>query len=126
VCIGHDSVMDPWYPLGYGDPLQAAFVLAHYGQMSGAEELGRLLEMITAGPARALGIEGYGLAEGSPASLVVYEAPTETDAIRLLPRRRLVLRRGQIVARTEPARTTVTWDGREEAVDFMPHPVDSR
>jgi cytosine deaminase len=34
VCIGHDSVMDPWYPLGYGDPLQAAFVLVHYGQMS--------------------------------------------------------------------------------------------
>src|ERR1700682_1481512 len=24
-CIGHDSVMDPWYPLGYGDPLQGAF-----------------------------------------------------------------------------------------------------
>ena len=35
VCIGHDSVMDPWYPLGYGDPLQAAFVLVHLGQMSG-------------------------------------------------------------------------------------------
>ena len=34
VCIGHDSVMDPWYPLGYGDPLQCASVLAHYGQMS--------------------------------------------------------------------------------------------
>ena len=31
VCIGHDSVMDPWYPLGYGDPLQAAFVLVHLG-----------------------------------------------------------------------------------------------
>jgi cytosine deaminase len=29
VCIGHDSVIDPWYPLGYGDPLQAAFVLLH-------------------------------------------------------------------------------------------------
>jgi cytosine/creatinine deaminase len=47
VCIGHDSVMDPWYPLGYGDPLQAAFVLAHYGQMSGDQELRRLIEMIT-------------------------------------------------------------------------------
>ena len=120
VCIGHDSVMDPWYPLGCGDPLQAAFVLAHYGQMSGAEELRRLLDMITVAPARALGLEGYGLSEGSPASLVVYDAPGETDAIRLIPRRRLVLRRGQVVARTEPARTSVTWDGREELVDFLP------
>jgi cytosine deaminase len=120
VCIGHDSVMDPWYPLGYGDPLQAAFVLAHYGHMSGAEELKRLLEMITVCPARALGLEDYGLETGDPASLVVYDAPGEVDAIRLIPRRRLVLRRGRVVARTEPARTTVTWDGREEPVDFLP------
>jgi cytosine deaminase len=120
VCIGHDSVMDPWYPLGYGDPLQAAFVLAHYGQMSGAEELTRLFDMITVAPARALGVQDYGLEEGAPASLVVYDAPGELDAIRLIPRRRLVLRRGRVVARTEPAQTTVTWDGREETVDFLP------
>jgi cytosine deaminase len=121
VCIGHDSVMDPWYPLGCGDPLQAAFVLAHYGHMSGAEELRRLVEMITVNPARALGLDaaGYGLAEGGPASLVVFDAPTEMDALRLLPRRRLVLREGRVVARTEPARTTVVWDGREEPVDFL-------
>ena len=31
VAVGHDSVMDPWYPLGFADPLQAASVLAHYG-----------------------------------------------------------------------------------------------
>ena len=47
VCVGHDSVMDPWYPLGYGDPLQAAFVLVHLGQMSGDGELRQLIEMIT-------------------------------------------------------------------------------
>src|SRR5260370_27250603 len=47
VCIGHDSVMDPWYPLGYADPLQAASVLAHYGQMSGFEEIRSLLDMIS-------------------------------------------------------------------------------
>src|SRR5438309_4936883 len=76
VCIGHDSVMDPWYPLGYGDPLQAAFVLAHYAQMSGAEELERLLDMITVAPAQALGLEGYGLAEGAPANLCALAAPT--------------------------------------------------
>lgn len=119
VCIGHDSVMDPWYPLGLGDPLQAAFVLAHHGHMSGADELPRLIDMITVNPARALGLEGYGLVEGAPASLVVFDAPSPEDAIRLLARRRLVLRAGRVVARTEPARTRVVWDGREEAVDFL-------
>jgi cytosine deaminase len=122
VCVGHDSVMDPWYPLGYGDPLQAAFVLAHYGHMSGAGDPGRLFEMITVNPARALGLDGYGIAEGNPASLVVFEAPGEMDALRLVPRRRLVLRAGATVARTEPAQTTVVWDGREEEVDFLNAP----
>jgi cytosine/creatinine deaminase len=121
-CIGHDSVMDPWYPLGYGDPLQAAFVLAHYGQMSGAGELGTLVDMITGYPARALGIENYGLEVGNRADLVVYAAPSEMDAIRLVAPRRLVLRAGKVVARTEPAVTSVVWNGVEEPVDFLKPP----
>jgi cytosine deaminase len=119
VCVGHDSVMDPWYPLGYGDPLQAAFVLAHYGQMSGHGELRTLIDMITVNPAQALGLEGYGLEPGCRADLCAYAAPTEMDAIRLVAPRRLVIRGGRIVARTEPAQTTVVWDGREESVDFL-------
>src|SRR5437879_3832726 len=119
VCVGHDSVMDPWYPLGYGDPLQAAFVLAHYGQMSGHNELRTLIDMITFNPASALGLEGYGLLPGCRADLCAFAAPTAMDAIRLVAPRRLVLRGGKIVARTEPAHTTVVWDGREEIVDFL-------
>jgi cytosine deaminase len=118
-CIGHDSVMDPWYPLGYGDPLQAAFVLAHYGQMSGYGELKTLIDMITKNPASALGLEGYGLEPGCKADLCVFAAPTEMDAIRLVAPRKLVVRGGKIVARTEPAQTTVVWDGREEMVDYL-------
>ena len=86
---------------------------------SGADELKRLVDMITVNPARALGVEGYGLDEGAPASLVVFDAPSEMDALRLLPRRRLVLREGRVVARTRPPETTVVWDGREEPVDFL-------
>ena len=119
VCIGHDSVMDPWYPLGYGDPLQAAFVLAHYGQMSGDHELRTLIEMITVNPAAALGLEDYGLEPGCKADLCAFAAPSEVDAIRLVAPRKLVLRGGKVIARTEPAQTTVVWDGREEAVDFL-------
>jgi len=119
VCVGHDSVMDPWYPLGYGDPIQSAFVLAHYGQMSGHGELRTLMDMVTWNPASALGLEQYGLLPGCKADLVAFAAPTEHDAIRLIAPRKLVMRGGKIVARTEPARTTVMWNDREELVDFL-------
>ena len=119
VAIGHDSVMDPWYPLGYGDPAQAAFVLAHLGHMSGAAELPYLLEMITTNPARALGVDAGRVRVGGPASLVVFDAPTPEDALRRVTPRFLVLRDGVVVARTEPARTTVTALGQTRDVTFL-------
>lgn len=119
VCIGHDSVMDPWYPLGHGDPVQAAFVLAHLGQMSGDEELRRLVAMVTTAPAAALGLPDPALVPGAPADLVVHDAPSEADAVRLVPRRLLVLKAGRTVASTVPAQTTVVWHGTERAVDFL-------
>jgi cytosine deaminase len=122
VAIGHDSVMDPWYPLGFGDPLQAAFVLAHLGHMSGDQELRTLIDMITVAPATALGVPDYGLHIGAPANLVVFDARSEAEALRLQRPRHLVLRAGKVVAATEPARSTVHWDGRAEEVDFRPRP----
>jgi len=119
VCIGHDSVMDPWYPLGYGDPLQAAFVLVHLGQMSGDAELRQLIEMITTNSALALGVPDYGLRTGGAADLVVFDAPSESDALRLVAPRTLVLRGGKIVARATPAQHMVLWDGTEEQVTFL-------
>ena len=94
-------------------------MLAHYGQMSGHNELRTLIDMITTNPAAALGLEGYGLEPGCKADLCAFAAPTEMDAIRLVAPRKLVLRGGKVVARTEPAQTTVVWDGREEAVDYL-------
>jgi cytosine deaminase len=120
VAIGHDSVMDPWYPLGHGDPLQAAFVLAHLGHMSGDQELRTLIDMITVAPAAALGVADYGLHVGGPADLVVFDARSEAEALRLQRPRHQVLRAGRLVAATEPARSTVTWDGKEEEVTFRP------
>lgn len=120
VSIGHDSVMDPWYPLGYGDPVQAAFVLAHTAHLSGATELPRLLEMVTTNPAAALGLTDYGLRVGGPADLVVFDAPTPQDVIRLVSPRWLVLRGGTVVARTAPARSSVVAQGALQQVTFRP------
>ena len=94
-------------------------ILAHYGQMSGHGELRTLIDMITRNPANALGLEGYGLEPGCRADLVAFAAPTEMDAIRRVSPRKLVLRAGRVVARTEPSHSTVVWDGREEEVDFL-------
>jgi cytosine deaminase len=119
VSVGHDSIMDPWYPLGYGDPLQAAFVLVHLGHMSGDAELRQLQDMITVNPAAALGLDDYGLRVGGPADLVVFDAPTFADALRLVAPRFLVMRAGRVVAQTRPAQTSVFWNGVEESVDFL-------
>jgi cytosine deaminase len=75
--------------------------------------------MITTDAARTLGLPENRLRPGDPADLVVFDAPTDVDALRLVARRTLVLRGGRTLARAEPARTTVTWDGVEEDVTFL-------
>jgi cytosine/creatinine deaminase len=91
----------------------------HLGQLSGDAELRRLIEMITVNPAAALSVPDYGLRPGGPADLVVFDAPSEADALRLIAPRTLVLRRGKIVARATPAQHIVSWQGTEEPVTFL-------
>jgi cytosine deaminase len=75
--------------------------------------------MVTVNPAAALGLTDYGLRAGAPADLVVFDAPTAVDALRLVAPRYLVLRAGRVVARTRPAQASVTWHGTEEEVSFL-------
>jgi cytosine deaminase len=119
VAFGHDSIMDPWYPLGVGDPVQSCFVMVHYGHMSGHDELAEMLDFVTTRAADCLGLADYGLVEGRQADLVVFDAPTPVDAVRTLAVRTAVVSRGKVVARTSPPRTMVTIDGRESPVTFL-------
>ncbi|MGH2374062.1 MAG: amidohydrolase family protein, partial [bacterium] len=119
VCIGHDSIMDPWYPLGVGDPVQACFVMVHYGQLSGYDELNTILDMVTTRAAACFGLTDYGLAEGKRADLVVFDAPTPMDVVRRIAPRRAVISRGRLVAQTVPARSEVILEGSPEVVTFQ-------
>ena len=117
VACGHDSIMDPWYPLGRGSMLDALSMLVHVAQMTGRTELFRAYEMVTTNPARAAEVP-YGIAEGKPANFVVFDCADEAEAIRLRPAARLVVRNGRVVAETEPARSVVHVDGQAQPVTF--------
>lgn len=103
VACGHDSVMDPWYPMGDGDPLKAAFVLMHYAQIIGADERPWLFRMLTDMPAAAFGLAQHAVTEGAPANLILWDVSSEDEALRRLPPRRAVIRNGAIVAERDPA-----------------------
>jgi cytosine deaminase len=117
VACGHDSIMDPWYPLGRGSMLDALSMLVHVAQMTGRAELFRAYEMVTTNPARAAEVE-YGVKEGQPANFVVFDCADEAEAIRLRPAARWVVRLGRVVAETEPARSTVHHAGAPHEVTF--------
>jgi cytosine/creatinine deaminase len=117
VACGHDSIMDPWYPLGRGSMLDALSMLVHVGQMTGRTELFRAYEMVTMNPARAAEVE-WGVKEGRTANFVVFDCEDEAEAIRLRPAARWVVRGGRIVAETEPAHSTVFEADAAHSVTF--------
>jgi cytosine deaminase len=103
VSLGYDNIMDPWYPLGTGGMLQPAHMAVHACHMTSREEVTACFDMVTENAARTLGLEGYGVAEGNPASFVLVDAPGKWDAIRRLATTTLVVRDGEVIAQAQPA-----------------------
>jgi len=89
--------------------------------MSGAKEIPQVWDMITTNSAKAFGAsdKDYGITVGNPADLVLLDAETEFDALRRIAPRLLVIRNGQIVARTTPSETVLCRKGwKKEFIDF--------
>jgi cytosine/creatinine deaminase len=112
VALSHDDIRSPFYPLGTGNPLDAAHMAAHLAHMSGRAEMRSLLGMITEGGAAAMNLEVYGFLGGvmkdrAPASFLLFDAKDASDLIsqRLAPR--YVFRNGAVIAETLPAVTSL-------------------
>ncbi len=118
VACGHDSIMDPWYPLGRGSMLDALSMLVHVGQMTGRGELFRAYEMVTTNAARAAEVD-YGVEEGKPANFIVLDCEDEAEAIRLRPPARWVVRLGRVVAETEPSHSVIHAAAGDEPVTYI-------
>jgi cytosine deaminase len=125
VALGHDSIMDPWFPLGRGDMLAAAQLALFLCHMSGRAEVDDVFDLITAQAARVLRVQDrYGIEEGKPADFLILDAPSAFEALRLLPPRLHVFKAGRRVAGTTPA-TSAIYRRDEEAgspVTFRAHP----
>ena len=90
-------------------------------QMTGVEEIADTLDLITTNAARVLRIEErYGVEEGKPADFLVVDAPTASEALRLIPARLHVFKAGVEVARTTPASSRIRPGDGERAVTYRP------
>jgi cytosine deaminase len=118
VSLGYDCVMDPWYALGTGNMLDAAHMAVHVCQMMGQAEIDACYDMVAWGGAATLKLgEGYGIAEGREANLVVLPAANRFEAIRTRVGPRVVVSRGRVLCETGGGETR--W-GEEEPVNGRP------
>ena len=118
VAFGHDCVMDPWYSLGSHDMLEVAQMGLHVGQMTGVAEMKGCFDAVTVNGAKTLNLEGYGLAPGCNADLVVLQANDPIEALRLRPARLFVIRRGAVIAECPAVESKVSIGNRTLNVDF--------
>jgi len=118
VAFGHDGLMDPWYSLGSHDMIDVAHMGLHVGQMTGVKQIRRIFDTITYNGAKVLGLEGYGLEPGCKGDMVILQARTPQEALRLRPARLFVVRRGEVIAETPPVTSRLKMGNRTAEVDF--------
>ncbi len=99
VCCGSDGIRDTWGPYGNADMLERAMILGLRNNLRRDDEVELAVDIITSGGAKAMALEGYGLKPGDWADLVLVDAETPADAVVSRPPRKLVLKRGRVVAR---------------------------
>lgn len=98
VFAGSDNIRDAWSPYGNGDMLDRA---RHIGYLNGLEtdaDLRLAFDLITRNTADALGLVGYGIAEGARADLIAVRAEGIPEAVAAAPPRLLVVKAGRVVA----------------------------
>ena len=99
VAVSTNNIVNPFTPYGHPDLLRQVLVSAMAMHLGNLDQMGWLLELITTNAARAIGLEGYGLAEGCRADLVVLDARDAAQAITEQAEKLYVIKNGRIVAR---------------------------
>lgn len=106
VCIAQDSIMDPWYPIGTGNPLRELEMCIHACQLMGYDEMLRAVDLVTDNAAKALCLSGeYGIEPGKPANFIVLDTDGPYEMIRDMPPVLYSVHRGRVIAKRPHAET---------------------
>ena len=114
VCLGHDDVFDPWYPLGTANMLQVLHMGLHVCQLMGYGQINDGLKLVTENSAKALGLTDYGIQEGNSANFIVLPAENGFDAVRRQVPTRYSIRHGKVISETQLAKTTIHLSDSEQ------------
>ena len=108
ICLGQDSIADPWYPMGVGNLLRVLDVGVHAAHMTGYDDLCHCLDFISNNGARNLCIEDqYGIEVGKPASFIILDAENDYEALRELSPVLLSVHKGKTIAECCPAEARI-------------------
>jgi len=127
VAFGHDCVMDPWYAFGSADMLEVAHMAIHVGHLTALDAIRSCFDAITTNAAGILHLDDYGIFPGARADAVLLQAADPFEAIRLKATRLVVVRAGNVVARTTEKFTSLSLGDRPQRVtlNFKPGSIGS-
>lgn len=97
VFSGSDNIRDSWWPYGDGDMLNRANMIGYRSGFYEDWELEAAYDLASHAGARALGLEGYGIAVGAKADFVAMKAQHVPEAVVAVPKGRSVYRAGREV-----------------------------
>lgn len=93
--LATNNVLNPFTPFGDCSLVRMANLYANVAQVGNAGGLAQCFGMVTAGPAKLMNVDGYGIAIGNPADLVVLDCCDEAMAVAELAQPLLGVKRGR-------------------------------
>jgi cytosine/adenosine deaminase-related metal-dependent hydrolase len=99
VFAGSDNIRDAWSPYGNGDMLERAMLIGYRQGLLADDDLALALDLATGAAARVLGRPSSAIAVGAEADLIAVPAQSVAEAVASHPQRKLVMKRGRVVAR---------------------------
>ncbi|KAK6440538.1 hypothetical protein LTR95_003227 [Oleoguttula sp. CCFEE 5521] len=109
VAFSQDSICDPWYPIGDGNPMLNMDTGLHVGHMLTAQYIDRCLDFISFNPAANMGLrDRYGIEEGKPANFLILGATSDRETLRVQSRVLVSVHNGKEVFRQ--AAPAIEWN----------------